>query len=436
MSDVVVIGGGLGGIAAAARLAKLGHAVTLLEARDRIGGAVGTVEQDGYRWQAGPTTTLVPGALRDLFRKSGRPVERELGHDLEPVPTLREHRFQDGSMAQLPGGSRGAQTAALDELGQGLGQAWSAHVDSYAPVWEVLRRHYVENPWDRTDPPSPLRRLFAERQTLDKRLHRTFRDDRLAMIAGYPHHAQGHDLRNVPAWAGVDAYLEQCFGAWRVPGGMGRLAEVFADRLATRRVTVHTGRPARDLAVTAGRVTGVRTDDGTVAADRVVVAVDPRGLPALAKHVRRTMPAIPPVMTHLGLSGDAPVLDHDVIVHGDALITVRPDGEAPDGGFAWTLLGRGKLAEDMLLVLARAGLDVRDHVLTRVDRSPRELVEAWHGSPYGVLWQGRTTVMRRLGPTTPIEGVYAAGAHAAPGAGVPYVVQSGALVAAVIGPAR
>jgi UDP-galactopyranose mutase len=78
---------------------------------------------------------------------------------------------------------------------------------------------------------------------------------------------------------------------------------------------------------------------------------------------------------------------------------------------------------------------VRDAVDVRVDRSPREQVEAWGGSPYGVLWQGRATVDRRAGTTTPIANLYCAGAHAAPGAGVPFVGLSAALVAQVVGPA-
>ena len=52
-----------------------------------------------------------------------------------------------------------------------------------------------------------------------------------------------------------------------------------------------------------------------------------------------------------------------------------------------------------------------------------------------MLWQGRTTLTRRLGPGTPIAGVYAAGAHATPGSGLPYVGLSAALVAQEIGPA-
>ena len=101
---------------------------------------------------------------------------------------------------------------------------------------------------------------------------------------------------------------------------------------------------------------------------------------------------------------------------------------------AWTVHGRGRIAEDLLVALARVGLDVRDRVVVRVDRSPLAQVEAG-GSAMGVLWQGRGTVRHRLGPTTPVAGVYAAGAHATPGGGVPFVGLSAAQVAQVVGPA-
>ena len=229
-------------------------------------------------------------------------------------------------------------------------------------------------------------------------------------------------------------YVEQRFGAWTLPGGMHGLGTALAARLATRRVTVLTGTEARDLVVREGRVVAVATAAGEVEADVVVCAIDPRRLPALAPHVVRTMPAIPPVVCHLGLS-DAPELPAEVVLHGDPTLVVRTGGSAPDGSAAWTVHGRGRLAEDILRALARAGIDVRDRVVTRVDRSPRDLVERWGGSPMGVLWQGRSTVRRRLGPTTPVPGVYAAGAHATPGAGLPFVGLSAALVAQAVGPA-
>lgn len=435
---IIVIGGGLGGMATAARLAKQGHTVALLEASGRLGGALAPVEQDGYRWEAGPSSTLLPAALRDLFRKSGRPLEKELDVDLEPLPVLREHRFADGTSVQLPGGSRADQIAAFDELGPGLGEKWAQHVELYNAVWDVLRRHYVEVPWtpgDRKAVPKELNDLFDIRETLHKRLRHDFRDERLALVAGHPATAEGHDLRNVPSWVGVTSYLEQRFGGWRVPGGMGRLADLLTARLEQRGVTVRTGVEVGDLVVREGRVVAVRTVEGDADADAVVVAIDPRRLPTLAPHVERTMPAIPPVVSHLGLTGDVPELTHDIVFNTEPMITVRRGPGAPDGGTAWTLLGRGKIAEDMVLALVRHGIDVRDHIVTRVDLTPRDLVEQWHGSPMGVLWQGRGTVRSRLGPTSPVGGVYVAGAHAAPGAGVPFVTQSAALVAQVIGSA-
>src|SRR3546814_3579863 len=78
MARTVVIGGGFGGMATAARLAKLGHEVTLVEHRDRLGGAMGTIEEDGFTWDAGPSMTLLPGVVRDLFRKRSEEHTSEL----------------------------------------------------------------------------------------------------------------------------------------------------------------------------------------------------------------------------------------------------------------------------------------------------------------------------------------------------------------------
>jgi len=438
MARVVVVGGGFGGMASAARLAKLGHDVTLLERSSRLGGAMSPVSEDGFTWDAGPTSTLVPAVIRDLFRKSGRPLEAELGVELEPLDPIREHRFEDSTSVRITGGSRAAQLADFDELGKGLGQRWVDYVDSFADDWEVLRRHYFEVPWQPDALPAEVAARLQSRETLHKRLRRTFRDDRLVMVAAHPFVAEGHDLRNVPAWNGLRAYLEQIFGAWRVPaaaGGMAGLTTALEKRLATRGATVVKEVEALDLVVRDGRVAAVSSLSGDYAADVVVCAVDPRALPALASYVDRTMPAIPPVIAHLGLEGEVPDLPAEVVLHGDPMLVVRTGGIAPEGHAAWTVHGRGKLAEDMLRALARHKIDVREQVVTRIDLSPRDLVEAWGGSPLGVLWQGRGTVRHRLGPTTPIQGVYAAGAHATPGAGLPFVGLSAALVAQLVGPA-
>jgi UDP-galactopyranose mutase len=434
---VAVVGGGFGGLASAARLAKLGHDVTLLERLPRLGGALVPVTAGDWSWDMA-SSTLLPAVVRDLFRKSGRPVEREL--ELVPLDLVREHVFEDASVLRLPGESRAAQIAAFDALAPGLGQQWVDHVASYDEDWEILRRAYLEVPWTPESLPPEVAARLDSREMLHRRLKKRFKDERLRLVAAHPFVVDGHDPRNVPAWAGLVAYLEQRFGAWTVEGGMGALADALTARLATRRVTVETGVTVEDVVVRDGRAVAVRTSGGDVDADVVVVAVDPRTLPALASYVARTMPAMPPVVCHVGLEGELAEhltsMPHETVLHGDPMLVVRTGGQAPSGGSAWTVLGRGRLAEDILHALARHGIDLREHVVERVDRSPREIVEQWGSSPLGVLWQGRATVRRRLGPSTPVPGVYAAGAHATPGGGLPFVGLSAALVAQAVGPAQ
>lgn len=434
MARIVVVGGGFGGIASAARLAKLGHEVTLLERRSELGGALSLVEQDGFAWDAGPSATLLPAVVRDLFRKTGRPLEREL--ELIHQPVVREHRFVDGSTVALPGGTRGAQVEALDALGPGLGEQWAAHVEAYAEDWETIRREFLERPWRPEIADRAVRERIFTRETLAKRIKRTLKDERLKLLATHPFVAQGHDPRDVPAWLGMEAYVEQRFGAWTVAGGLGQLTGVLVQRLATRKVDVRLDTEVTDVVVRGERAVAVTTADDEVDADLVVVAVDPRRLPVLAPHVRRTVPAIPPVVCHLGLVGEVPEMPSaETVLHGDPMLVVRTGGSAPDGAHAWTVHGRGLLAEDIVLALVRKGINVRKNVEVRVDRSPRTQAELWGGSPMGVLWQGRNTLRERLGTRTPVTGVYAAGAHAGIGAGVPYVGLSAALVAQEIGPA-
>jgi UDP-galactopyranose mutase len=437
MGRVVVVGGGFGGLASAARLAKLGHDVTLVEATDRLGGALGFVERDGFRWDSGPASTLLPAVVRDLFRKSGRPLEREL--DLVPLDPVQQHRFEDGTTLDLPAGSRGAQHAAVAAA---LGTAgrrspadqWVDFVHGFADVWDALRRDWLERPWSPEHAGKQARDLLATRASLHRYAARLLADARLRRLATWRAVLGGQDPRNVPAWMGMWTYVEQNFGAWTVPGGMGRLAQALERRLATRRVTVLRSTTTHDLVVEGNRVVGVRTAEGDLDADVVVCAVDPRRLPALERLVARTTPALPPVVCHLGLVGEVPDLPHEVVVHGDPMLVLRTNGTAPDGAHAWTVLGRGRLDEDVVTTLHRSGIRVRDQVGVRVDLSPRELVQAWHGSPEGVLWQGRATLARRLGNRSPVDGVYLAGAHTNPGPGLPQVGLSAALVAQLVGP--
>jgi UDP-galactopyranose mutase len=458
MARVVVVGGGFGGMAAAARLAKLGHSVVLCERSPALGGMLGRVEEEGFTWDAGAWSTTLPAVLRDLFRKSGRPLERVL--ELRPLEPARVHRFPDGTELAMPAGSRADQIAAMsDAFGAQPATHWAEVLDGYAPVWDVLRRTALEQPFEGCSAfTKEQQRLLDARRSLRKVARRTFRDERLQTLFEHPAVMQGSEPRDTPGFLAVEAYVERTFGVWRPVGGMNAITDAMTRRLDERHVDVRLGTAVtrvvcEDDAVASVHLSGDSSGDlsgsTSLDADIVVGDVDPRRLLRLLENaptlrtplrdVDRTTPAVPPGVTHLGLTATGtPALRGETVLHGeDSTLVVRPEPEteAPEGHVGWTVLRRGNIGEDTLDALARQGVDVRRQVVARVDRSPAEIVRQADGSPCGVRWAGRRTVDWRAGNQTPVRGLYCVGASTHPGPGIPLVGLGAALVAQLVGKA-
>src|SRR5437588_9439786 len=99
MSRVIVVGAGIGGLAAAARLARAGYRVTVVERASEPGGRASVIEQQGFRFDTGPTLFLMPGVFAETYATLGERMEDHL--DLIRLdPTYRVH-FHDGSSLDL-----------------------------------------------------------------------------------------------------------------------------------------------------------------------------------------------------------------------------------------------------------------------------------------------------------------------------------------------
>ncbi|MEE4351009.1 MAG: phytoene desaturase [Pacificimonas sp.] len=95
MAKLAVIGAGFGGLALSVRLQSAGHDVTLIEARDKIGGRAYVWEREGYTFDAGPTVITDPPCLEELFALSGRRIEDYV--DLVPVQPFYRLFWEDGT---------------------------------------------------------------------------------------------------------------------------------------------------------------------------------------------------------------------------------------------------------------------------------------------------------------------------------------------------
>ena len=96
---VAVIGAGLGGLAAACTLAARGHRVIVFEKNNWLGGKAAEFEQDGYRFDMGPTILTVPRVLERIFAEAGRSMADML--DLRRLDPQWRCFFEDGSVLDL-----------------------------------------------------------------------------------------------------------------------------------------------------------------------------------------------------------------------------------------------------------------------------------------------------------------------------------------------
>ncbi|TDU86983.1 UDP-galactopyranose mutase [Kribbella voronezhensis] len=435
MARVIVIGAGLAGLASAVRLAKLGHQVTVCEQDGRLGGALGRVDADGFSWDAGAASTTLPAALRDLFRKSGRPIESLV--QLDPITQPRRHLFGDGSVLDLPVGDRAGQLDAWTDLaGAKTAQRWTDLVDSYGETWQVLRKTSLEPPLMDRLPWSAIR-VLKPWQSLARVADSRLDDARARAVLRYYATQHGSDPKLTPGYVGVWSYLERTFGRWTVDGGFGAVADALAQRTSERKVDVRTQSEVVAVRSKNGTVTGVRLADGTqLPAEIVVSDIDPRELyerlvdDPRAKKVRRkvlsTHQAQAAYVVHLGLQEPVPELPFETVLHGDPTVVVRTGGVAPAGHRAWSVLVHGYPTDDVLDLLVARGLHIRDKVVSRQTSS------SWLA---GVAWEGFRTARKRAANVSPVKGLYCVGAGAHPGTGVPATTLGAAIVADAIGKA-
>lgn len=416
MADVVVVGGGFAGLSAAARLAKLRHDVTVVESSDRLGGRLLGHTVGDTTWQLSLDTVTLPGVFRDLFRKSGRPLEDEIGL----TKTVgRRHVHQDRSVLDLPLGSRGDQhNAVLAAYGE---DEWSPWLDGFGDHWDVIRRVALDQVFPgRAAVDRDVRRVLRPRRTV-KALDRELDDVRLAKIVLDSVRLAGQDWRTTPAFVAVEHHVERSFGRWRFDGGLPALAAALVRRLDQRGVTVSLGESAHELVLDRGMFRSVVTDRRAIPADVVVWCAPER--PAPLPPVR-SLPVIPASRVLLTLGPDAPALPDDVMVHANPPLHLWSAD-----GTTWTLEHRS--GEDPLLVLAHCGIDLRPHVVSRVDLSPSDLVRTGH---WGWAWHRWTTALDVPG-VAPSGGLYFAGAHAHPGGTLEAIGMATAAIAADVGPA-
>jgi phytoene desaturase len=433
--DVVVIGGGVGGLAVAARAAAAGKRVVLCEQADVVGGKLGLFERDGFRFDTGPSLVTLPYLLDDLLRTTG--VEPREHIELRRLDPIARYRFCDGTWFDAPSDALAFEDA-VEALRPGNAKQWRAFYEHAGRIWDATRVPFLESPlrgpWDLVKQSVRVRDLvtIAPWRTLRSMAEHYLDDERLVTFVDRYATYTGSDPRRAPAALASVPYAERHFGAWYVNGGLRQIADVLLERCVALGVDIRTRADVVEVVVRNGRASGVVLADGSrIDASAVVANADAAHLyddlvaPSAAQRkakraLAKSEPSLSGFVLCLGVKGRTPVTAHHTVLfperyddefdsvfgdkhHGPRPVAdptiyisnpadsaVRPDGHeswfilvnAPrhtaqgdtQEGVDWSVPGRADGYADLVLQrLAERFFDVRPHVVFSELRTPADL---------------------------------------------------------------
>jgi phytoene desaturase len=323
--EIVVVGAGPGGLAAAMLLSLTGARVTVLERKEGVGGRTAPMEIDGFRFDTGPTFFLYPRILEEIFAACGRRLSDEVELiRIDPLYRLVFERGGELSMHADP--SRTAEEIAR------LSPADAARLPRFLSdnrakleAFEPVLASDFSSPRALLGP-SMLRALRHLRPhlTLNDDLSRYFADRRVRLAFSFQSKYLGMSPFRCPSLFSILSFLEHEHGVFHPMGGCGAVMEAMARVARAQGVRIRTGEEVREITFRGRRATGVRTARGHYPADALVIGADfadamTRLVPDRLRRrwtdarIARKKFSCSTFMMYLGVEGPAPELGHHTI---------------------------------------------------------------------------------------------------------------------------
>lgn len=270
----IVIGAGIGGLATAARLARAGFRVTVLEKASRPGGRVYRYERDGYTFDTGATMYLMPNVFARVYTELGERVEEHL--DLIRVdPSCRLH-FHDGDRIDLTGDMARLQDQLEAREPGSFGQAMR-YLGEAADAMRVGLERFVgrdfRSPLEYFTPANiPL--LFQVKAHVKhyRNVSSYFRHPHLRQAFSFQNMYLGLSPFDAPATYSVLQFTELADGVQFPRGGMYAVIESMMDICRRNGVQFRFNAPVALIETEGRRASGVKLEDGTSLWADVIIA--------------------------------------------------------------------------------------------------------------------------------------------------------------------
>ena len=342
--SAIVIGAGIGGIATAARLARNGYSVTVLEKNDTPGGRANQIVRDGHRFDIGPTLFLMPEVWEETFTSLGEKMSDHL--DLRRIdPTYKVH-FDDGLQLELTSNIGDMQTQ-LESVEKTAFTGFLNYIAEGAKHYKISLEKFVGRNFFSIFDYFSLRNLplIFKLKALDKHYRNTgrfFKDERLKAAFTFQNMYLGLSPYDAPATYSLLQYTELAEGVWYPLGGMYAGIQALVKVAEKLGVKFIYNTPVKKLKVEGSKVIAIEPENGkTLEADIFVGNADLPYIykellpdPAEAKKLDEKLYTCSTIMFYWGVDKQYPqIAHHNVFLGGDykaSFDQIFKDHDLPD----------------------------------------------------------------------------------------------------------
>ncbi|MCY1066140.1 phytoene desaturase [Nannocystis sp. RBIL2] len=489
---VIVIGSGLGGLAAAIRLRARGHEVLVLEAMDQPGGRAAVFEQDGFSFDAGPTVVTASHLFDELFALVGR--ERRDYVQFVPVDPFYRVLFPDGSRFDYVG-DQPRILAQIEQFSPRDVDGYRRLAAQARQIFDIGYTELVDRPFDRfTDMLKivpDLARLGCWRSMYEW-VSASIHDERLRQVFTFQPLLIGGNPFRAPAIYALIHWLERKWGVEFAVGGTTAIVKAMVRLLGELGVEVRVSAPVAEIEVEGGRATAVRTAAGErIACAAVVSNADPATVytKLVARRHRRWNSdflisrkklSMGLFVGYFGADRTWPELAHHTIILGtryrellediferkvladdfslylhaptrtdpnlappgcEAFYVLSPVPNTQAEGLDWDQLGEAYFSKIVDFLSEQHVPGLREHIVTRKHVTPRYFeteLRSYGGAAFGPEPRlTQSAYFRYHNASEDVRGLYFVGAGTHPGAGMPGVLCSAKVLERVMpGPGR
>ncbi|WP_419788674.1 phytoene desaturase family protein [Mucilaginibacter sp. SP1R1] len=279
VKKALIIGAGIAGIATAIRLAVKGYQVNVFEANSYPGGKLSEFEQEGFRFDAGPSLFTMPQYVDELFRLAGKnPAEFSSYQKLDVVC---RYFYEDGT--RLNAYADPEKFAA--EINQQTGEP-EASVKKYlknsSNIYSITSHVFLEQSlhrlktylnWGTVQSVFRFPQIDAFR-SVHKANESFFKDERITQL--YDRYAtyNGSNPYSAPATLNVIPHLEQHYGAYFPEGGMYSIVTSLVKLAESLGVVFHYNSPVDEIILEKQTAKAIRIKDDVMLGDVIVSNMD------------------------------------------------------------------------------------------------------------------------------------------------------------------